>query len=274
MNKILKLSSYALCLSLLFYAGCSGGDEPKPFDCDTSDLEINLVTDSDPTSCAVNDGSIEVSASGGKSPYQFKLNNGSFGSSATFSNLGAGSFSVTVKDGNGCQQEITGIVLSAPSGPVAGATIVVDQTDCLSPNGSITVNITGGTEPYEYKIGTNAFGSSPTFTDLKAGNYVVTVLDDANCSLTINASVASETGITYDGDILQIFEAKCEFSGCHPANGDWFTYSTAFANRNIIKTKTGDGSMPKGGASAPGGALTASQKALIACWVDDGAPQN
>lgn len=274
MNKILKLSSFALCLSILFYAGCSGGDEPEPFDCDTSDLDFNLVSDSGPTSCAVTDGVIEVTATGGKAPYQFKINNGSFGSSATFSNLGAGSFSVIVKDANGCQQEITGIVLSSPSGPVAEASTIDNQTDCLSPNGSITVNVTAGTEPYEYKIGANAFGSSPTFTDLKAGNYVVTVLDDAGCSLTINASVASETGITYDGEILAIFQAKCQFAGCHPTNGDWFTYSTAFANRNLIKTKTGDGSMPKGGASAPGGALSASQKALIACWVDDGAPEN
>ena len=272
MNKILKLSSYALCLSLWFYAGCSGGDEPEPFDCDTSDLGLSLDNKVDPTGCDASDGSITAIVSGGKAPYQYKLNSGSFGSSATFSNLGGGSFSITVKDANGCEETISGIILSSPSGPIAGASTISPQTDCLDPNGSITVNVTGGTEPYEYRIGGGAFASSPTFSDLAFGNYVITVLDDAGCSITINASVASETGITYDGDILEIFEAKCQFSGCHPDNGNWFDYNVAKSKASTIKTLTGNGTMPK--SPQPGGALTASEKALIACWVDGGAPEN
>lgn len=149
---------------------------------------------------------------------------------------------------------------------------LLSQTDCLSPNGSITANVTGGTTPYEYKIGSGEFGTSSVFSNLKAGSYTITVEDDAGCSITMNASVASDTGITYNGDILKIFEAKCQFAGCHPSNGNWFDYNTAKGKAATIKSFTGNGTMPK--SPQPGGPLSANEKALIACWVDDGAPEN
>lgn len=272
MNKLLKLSAYGLCISLWFYTGCSSGDEPEPFDCDTSDLVINLVNDTDPSSCALDDGSIEVAATGGKTPYQYKLNNGSYGNTSTFSNLGGGTFTITVKDGRGCEKKLMGIILTTPSGPVASPSTITDQTNCLSPNGSITANVTGGATPYKYKIGSGAFGASATFSNLKAGNYTITVEDDAGCTITINATVDSNTGTTYNGQILAIFQVKCQFAGCHPDNGNWFDYNTAKGKAANIKSLTANGSMPK--SPQPGGALTANEKALIACWVDDGAPQN
>src|SRR5690606_7220505 len=87
---------------------------------------------------------------------------------------------------------------------------------------------------YQYKLGSGTFGSEATFSGLSAGNYVVTVKDETGCFININASVASNTGITYNGDILTIFQAKCQFAGCHPDNGNWFDYNTAKANAAAI----------------------------------------
>src|SRR5690606_41426442 len=53
---------------------------------------------------------------------------------------------------------------------------------------------------YQYKLGSGTFGSEATFSGLSAGNYVVTVKDETGCFININASVASNTGITYNGD--------------------------------------------------------------------------
>jgi hypothetical protein len=271
-NKLVKLSAYALCVSLWLYTGCSGGDEPEPFDCGTSDLELSLTNDTDPSSCLVSDGSIAVAAMGGKTPYRYKLNSGGFGSSPTFSNLGGGTYTVTVRDDNNCEKQIKGISLAAPSGPVAGASTVVAQTSCLAPNGSITANVTGGTTPYMYKIGSGTFGTSETFSNLKSGAYVITVQDNAGCLITLNESVSSTTGITYNGDILTIFQAKCLLPTCHLNNengmGNWGIYSQAFSKRAEIKSRTQSGDMPRTGS------LSDDQKALIACWVDGGAPQN
>jgi|SRR5690606_1277541 hypothetical protein len=267
-----RLLSVVAIGCVMVYVSCSSGDEPEPFDCSTSDLAIQLVDKSDPTECGSNNGSIQVSASGGQGPYQYKIGTGAYGSNATFTSLTGGSYSITVKDSKGCEKQLgPAVVLTAPAGPVAGASDIEAQTNCLSPNGSITVNVTGGMLPYQYKLGSGTFGSEATFSGLSAGNYVVTVKDETGCFININASVASNTGITYNGDILTIFQAKCQFAGCHPDNGNWFDYNTAKANAAAIKANTSSGNMPKGGASAPGGALTADQIKLIACWVDSGA---
>jgi hypothetical protein len=53
------------------------------------------------TGCAT-PGTITATGSGGTSPYQYRLSNGSFQSAATFSNLPAGDYTVWVSDARGC----------------------------------------------------------------------------------------------------------------------------------------------------------------------------
>jgi hypothetical protein len=273
MTILKKLFSYALSISLWFFTGCSGGDEPKPFDCNTSDLDLSVSIDSNPTTCVANDGSITVVAIGGSEPYQYKIGAGSFGSSNIFSGLGAGTFTITVRDKNGCTVEISESLELPGENSLSATTTIVADTECVTNNGSITVNASGGTGPYQYKLGTGAFVDTEVFNGLSSGGKTITVKDAASCIFTLNVTVPSgDTGITYEGEILAIFIAKCQFAGCHPDNGNWFDYTTAKNSAATIKTLTGNGSMPK--SPQPGGALTASEKALIACWVDDGAPQN
>lgn len=276
MNKTFRLLPMAIYISILLYAGCSGSDEPKPFDCADSDLAITLATngDVDPTTCSSNNGSIQVEATGGKAPYQFAIGTGSFGNNSLFSNLGAGTFSITVQDANDCTKDFE-VILTAPGAPTAEVDMTED-TNCTAPgNGTITVEASGGAGNYEYKLDGGAFVSNPLFENVRSGAHTITVKDDEDCTVTINTTLSKGiTGVDYVNDILPIFEAKCNFTGCHPDNGDWFTYSVAKDKAEEIKSLTGNGTMPKGGTSAPNGTLTATQKALIACWVDDGAPQN
>lgn len=273
MNKILKLSAYGLCISLWFFTGCSSGDDPEPFDCDKSDLIIVLDNVLDVSSCTSTDGLIEVSATGGMEPYQFKLDNGSFQSVGLFNTgISGGTHIVTVKDKNAC--EVTLDVEVGITGSTLSATKVeVPDTECVDDIGSVTITASGGTPPYEITMGTTALDTNPaTFSGLAPGTYDISVSDAAGCEFPVRASVGKgPTGITYTLNIKPIFEQKCNFSGCHPANGDWLTYSVAKGKASLIKTTTGNGSMPKD--PKPGGALTSSQKAMIACWVDDGAPE-
>lgn len=276
MKRILQLLPLALYASLLVYAGCSGNDDPKPFDCAKTDLAITLATngDIDPTSCTSNDGSIQVTAAGGKEPYTYAIGTGTFSNSASFTGLGAGSFSVTVKDANSCTK-ILNVSLTTPGAPTVNLEKTAD-TNCTSPgNGTITVEASGGTGPYTYKLDGGAFVSNPLFENVRSGTHTIIVKDNEACTITLNTSVEKGvTGIDYVNDILPILQSKCNFPSCHPDNGDWFTYSVAKANAAGIKSRTASGSMPKGGSSAPGGALSSTQLAKIACWVDDGAPEN
>ena len=275
MNKILKLAAYGLCISLWFFTGCSSGDEPKPFDCDKSNLDIVLDDVLDVSSCTSTDGAIEVSATGGDEPYQFKLDNGSFQSVGLFNTgVSGGTHIITVKDKNACEVSldvevgITGSTLSATKEEVA-------DTECVDDIGSVTITASGGTPPYEITMGSTTLDTNPaTFSGLAPGTYDIVVSDAAGCEFPVRATVAKGiTGITYTADIKPILVAKCNFSGCHPDNGDWFTYSVAKSNAALIKTKTGNGSMPKDDGVGKGGDLTSTQIAKIACWVDDGAPE-
>jgi len=270
-----QIVSFSVLLLFLVYASCSSNDEPKPVDCATTNLAIVLSTKSDPTDCNTNNGSITVSASGGAAPYQFKLNSGTLGSPSTFNNLGGGSFTIIVQDANNCEKTLTGVVLNAPSAPVAGASTISPHTNCINPNGSITVNVTGGNPPYVYKIGTGVFASSNIFSNLKAGNYSITVRDDSNCSITISNVVTSNTTVSFETDIKPILQANCIKSGCH--NGDngadrnWSVFANVQSSAQLIKTRTGNKSMPAD--IAPTG-LPQGQIDLIACWVDSGALNN
>jgi hypothetical protein len=65
---------------------------------------VNLATTkTNATGCSTL-GIITASGSGGTSPYQYRLNSGAYQTSATFSNLYAGSYTVWVRDANGCEK--------------------------------------------------------------------------------------------------------------------------------------------------------------------------
>jgi hypothetical protein len=51
-----------------------------------------------PPCSGTNNGSITVNANGGNPPYQFKLNNGTYQTASAYSNLGAGIYTISVKD--------------------------------------------------------------------------------------------------------------------------------------------------------------------------------
>jgi hypothetical protein len=52
-------------------------------------------------------GSITVSGSGGTSPYTYKIGSGSYSSSATFSTLSAGTYTIGIQDNNGCTASVS-----------------------------------------------------------------------------------------------------------------------------------------------------------------------
>lgn len=79
----------------------------------TAELEISIGSSettvfitaimSDPATCGESDATIRVIASSEDGILQYKLDDGNFQSSNTFSNLGAGTYNVTVQDGSGCE---------------------------------------------------------------------------------------------------------------------------------------------------------------------------
>lgn len=277
MNKSLSftLSAMLIAGTLLTKMSCSSKDDPAGPDCSTLNVTVPLANITEPTGCAGNDGQIIAVGAGGSEPYQYKIGSGAYQASATFSNLGAGTYLVTIKDSKGCEKVSSNVIVENGGSDLLASVKEednIDDTDCLGGNGELTVTVAGGTGPYQFKLNSGAFGGDATFSGLQGGTYSITVKDAENCTSVIEVNVENGvSGLTYTADIKPILQAKCQFTGCHPTNGDWFTYSIAKDKRADIKARTGDGSMPK--SPQPGGALTADEIKKIACWVDDEAPQ-
>ena len=140
-------------------------------------------------SCAnVFDGKITITASGSVPPYVYSLNGGPSQSGNVFSGLAAGSYNVLVTDDHGCTSGSTVVINNSYIVSVS----IVSQTDasCYGAiDGSVTVDITGGTPPYSYSINGVQFVASPTFSNLAAGNYVVTLRDSKGCTDFLNVII-------------------------------------------------------------------------------------
>jgi hypothetical protein len=141
------------------------------------------------------------------------------------------------------------------------------STGCPTVNGTLTISASGGTAPYQYKINSQAYQSSNTFTGLSAGTYSVGVLDASNCPDF--SSVAILLGSpSYSVDVQPILASACY--SCHNGNQlpTLSTYSDVKANASTISTQVTTKAMPLVGS------LTQQQIDLINCWVNGGAPNN
>ena len=227
-----------------------------------------------PTAPGATDGSIAASASGGTGSFTFSINGGAFQASGNFSNLAAGSYTITARDGNGC----TGtniFTLTAPN-PCAGVTItvsnaVVSNTPCQSPpTGMITVTPGGGTGPYTFRLNSGSFQISNIFSNLVSGNYSVTAKDANGCTGTNNALVPDLPEGPLFGAVRTVLQNNCV--SCHNSvqtegGMNWTIDCNIVTFRDRIKARAVDAnpsSMP------PTGLLPLSERQKITNWINAG----
>ncbi len=128
-------------------------------------------------------GSIDLSVSGGTSPYTYNWNNGA--TTQDISGLIAGTYIVTVTDDNGCT-ETGSFVVGEPSEIIVIENIT--NVSCFGEsNGSITLAVGGGTPFFSYSW-SNGLSTRDVF-NLTAGNYSVTVRDANSCEVVRNFTV-------------------------------------------------------------------------------------
>jgi hypothetical protein len=244
-------------------------NDPEPIDCEVSGPIISLGTVGNATSCSITDGSISVSAVGGKEPYIFSLNDEPGQAEGQFNNLHAGVYTVIVTDANACSKSVDNVSIKASDFTFVAD--IIPDNDCLSGNGQITIDVSPVNPPYLFKLGTGNFTDNNAFTDLSVGTYGFTVKDNNDCSIFLSLTVPrGATGTSWEIDIKPIVEKSCALSGCHDggARTDLRIFSNAKSNARNMKSKTQDRSMPRNGT------ITQREIDLIACWVDDGALLN
>src|SRR5205814_6320366 len=95
-------------------------------------------------------GSVTVAGSGGTSPYSYAIDGTTFDANGTFSSLGAGSYTITVKDANGCTTT-QAVTITQPAAALSSSISSQTNVACFGGStGSVTVAGSGGTSPYTF----------------------------------------------------------------------------------------------------------------------------
>jgi hypothetical protein len=138
--------------------------------------------------CAGENGSIDLTVTGGTTPYSYSWSDGSTSEDLS---APAGSYTVQVTDASGCIANAVGSI----SEPTALNTVAVatDASCAGSNDGSIDLEVTGGFAPYGYSWSNGA--STQDLSGLAAGSYTVTVTDANGCIANDGASVSEPAPI-------------------------------------------------------------------------------
>ncbi|MBL0198996.1 MAG: T9SS type A sorting domain-containing protein [Chitinophagaceae bacterium] len=143
--------------------------------------------------CGSNNGTITAFGTGGTAPLQYSMDGNNYQPSNIFTGVTPGTYTVYVKDVNGCYATTTVTVTNSPA-PAVTATST--GALCNNVNGTITATGTGGIAPLQYSINGVTFQAGNIFTGLAAGGYTVTVKDATGCTNIVAVTVSSTGGPT------------------------------------------------------------------------------
>ena len=148
-----------------------------------------VVSSTNPTCAGASNGSALVSASGGTPPYTYLWSNGK--TTAANNDIGAGTYNMTVTDGNGCTASAS-FVLAAPQPLVL--TAVSSNPSCHNAcSGSVNLTAAGGNAPYFYNWSNGA--TVEDLANLCAGVYIVAATDANGCTATNIHSLSAPSGL-------------------------------------------------------------------------------
>lgn len=134
-------------------------------------------------------GTASVIAGGGTPPYSYSWAPGGE-TTSTITGKCANTYTVTVRDANGCTL-INTVIIHSPT-QVQGNPSIISNVSCSGLcNGSATSAATGGTGSYTYNWdpGTPTGDGTPNISNLCAGTYSLITTDANNCSSTQSITI-------------------------------------------------------------------------------------
>lgn len=178
------------------------------------DLLAFTATATNATCKSLSNGAIRLNITGGTGIKTIICNPqlGTINPDNSISGLPSGNYNIFVQDANGCTTGLQTITIGEPLLNLAfiGNVIPTPTTGNGKSDGSITVNIAGGTSPYIYiwnNIGTvSNTANTSTNASLVAGIYSLTVTDAQGCSISDSFTVEEPTKPILTETHLQ---AKC-----------------------------------------------------------------
>lgn len=187
------------------------------------------------------DAGASVTATGGAMPFSYTWSNSN--TDSTQSGLIAGTYYVTVTDGNGCSDSAS-VIITEPTALVASARVTSNYNgEHISCNGSsdgeATASAAGGTPGYTYLWSNSS--TNTTASGLSAGKASVTITDANGCvdtsSVTLTEPVLLVTTSTLDSNVSCNGNADGGLSA--NISGGTGTYSYSWSNGANTSSITG-----------------------------------
>jgi uncharacterized protein (DUF2141 family) len=176
-----------------------------------SPIGLGLFTATEPT-CLQSNGVINMTVTGGTEPFYYSASTGnvlvSYSRTFSISGLSAGQYNFLVTDAGLCQMT-AGITLETPGG-LTSVTVQGQNSTCSTNNGSILVNVVGGTVPYTYtliyptgnQLNISNSQISQIFQNLSGGTYSVAVSDNSGCSFLQELTLLTQNKFTVSTQVL------------------------------------------------------------------------
>ena len=149
----------------------------------------SAITSSQNINCFGNaTGSIDLSANGGTTPYNYNWSNGA--TSEDLNAIAAGTYTVTITDANGCTSSQSA-TLTQPSATLTSSINNLTNVGCYGQStAAILINVNGGTTPYSYLWSDGS--TNQNLTGVGAGNYTVNITDANGCTTSIAGIAISQ----------------------------------------------------------------------------------
>ncbi|HTA84160.1 MAG TPA: T9SS type A sorting domain-containing protein [Bacteroidia bacterium] len=177
---------------------------------DPAKVTANINTSADPKCNGNSNGTALVTAGGGTSTYTYSWNSTPVQTNALATGLPAGSYSVTVMDGNSCAATAN-VTLTDPDKVTANINTSADPKCNGNSDGSAIVTAGGGTSAYTYSWNSTPVQTNAQATGLPAGSYTVTVMDGNLCTATANITLTDPPVLTADSGLST--NATCVVTG-------------------------------------------------------------
>ena len=145
----------------------------------------------------------EIQVDGGSewtAPVEYSINNGPWQPANIFSGLPVGLYRVKVRDAAGCIDSLD-IPIAQLYPDFLIDNVVTNAASCSGiADGSATINLTGGKNPYLYSLDGINFQNSNVF-NLTAGSYTIFVKDNNNCAATQNIFIPLNNTVTVEAGL-------------------------------------------------------------------------
>ncbi len=160
--------------------------------------------------CDASEGSIAFPKASGFGSLQFRLNHGAWQNESFFNMLMPGMYMLELMDERGCRDSTNITILNENS--ILLENIEITPTPCGQAEGTLSFSASGGNGLLLFSLTGILYQSEMQFAGLPAGNYHLTIKDEAGCMITQEIEIPELS-----------FEAHVDYDvinpTCHQSNG-------------------------------------------------------